>query len=175
MKKISTPPTTSSNKSKWKLLQKFSKTTWLLVVGIVLLNVGCFLPITALSKLATDFFNLVDIRTWSWWYFVCLIVVIAFSIRWYLLYQKHINNDFDPQSSHECKWFCILSGVVTMLIALIVFLHRFSLLRIFYSPLYFWFGYGDFSLAVLLIIATIITVVVVLVFLVWKWITTLPD
>ncbi|MDR0706133.1 MAG: hypothetical protein LBF88_14260 [Planctomycetaceae bacterium] len=120
-------------------------------------------------------FNVLDFRTWPWWYFLGLIAVLGFSVRWYLLYQKRLNDDFDPQSLEECKWFCRFSGTITFLFAVFVFLHRFSLLRRLYYPLYFWFGYGRFSFEALLIFMTIFVIIGVITFLVWKWISALQS
>ncbi|MDR2172430.1 MAG: hypothetical protein LBP59_19985 [Planctomycetaceae bacterium] len=119
--------------------------------------------------------SLFDIRTWSWWYFICLIAMAVFSIRWYQFYQKYVKNDFDPMSSYECKWFCILSGSVTAIIATIFFLYWSSLLKRLYDPLYLWFGYGKFSFVAFLIIVVIIATIVGITFLMWKWITTLQE
>jgi predicted cation transporter len=161
----------TSNESLWK----FSLLTWLLLAGILLLNIGCFLPLPSIVKILGGFFSLFDVRKWQWWYFLILIVVIIFSIRWYRLYRKYINNDFDPQSSYECKWFCILSGTITVLLSIFIFLYRFSLLGTIYRPIYFWFGYADFSFAALFICTLIIAIIVSLTFLTWKWITTLTE
>jgi hypothetical protein len=161
----------SPNEPWWK----FSTTTWLLIAGLVLLNIGCFLKPFILDTVLVGCFNLLDFRTWSWWYFLGLITVLGFSVRWFLLYQKHLNDEFDPQSLEECKWFCRLSGTVTLIFAVFVFLHRFSLLRRLYYPLYFWFGYGNFSLLALLIFTIIFVIIGVITFLVWKWITTLQS
>jgi hypothetical protein len=147
----------------------------LLIAGLVLLNIGCFLKPFILDTVLVGCFNLLDFRTWSWWYFLGLITVLGFSVRWFLLYQKHLNDEFDPQSLEECKWFCRLSGTVTLIFAVFVFLHRFSLLRRLYYPLYFWFGYGNFSFLALLIFMIIFVIIGVITFLVWKWITTLQS
>jgi hypothetical protein len=161
----------SPNEPWWK----FSITTWLFITGLVLLNIGCFLRPFILDAVLQSCFNLLDFRTWPWWYFLGLITVLGFSVRWFLLYQKHLNDEFDLQSSEECKWFCWLSGTITLLLIVLVFLHRLLWLPRFYYPLYFWFGYGNFSFEALLIFATIFVIISVIAFLVWRWATTLPS
>jgi Na+/H+ antiporter NhaD/arsenite permease-like protein len=131
MKKTSTQTTLKNSQN--KLLFKLDTTTWLLVVGLVLFNVGCFLPLSNLENLIICFFNLIDFRTWAWWYFVCLGAVVAFSIHWFLIYQNYTNNNLDPKKIEEYKWFCILSGTIVFIIAVFVFLHRFSILNLFDS------------------------------------------
>ncbi|MDR2171952.1 MAG: hypothetical protein LBP59_17545 [Planctomycetaceae bacterium] len=162
----------SKNVSWWKFS---NKSIWLLVVGFVLFSIGYFISPSVLSNLFIGFFSLFDIRTWPWWYFIGLIIIVVFSIRWYMLYQKYVNNDFDPVSLDECKWFCALSGTITILFAIIVFLHRFSLLNSIYYPLYSWFGFGAFSFVALLIFTVIFVLIGALVFLIYQWITTLQE
>ncbi|MDR2642158.1 MAG: hypothetical protein LBC74_05125 [Planctomycetaceae bacterium] len=169
MKNATSTPNKLSKESWWK----FSLTTWQLIIGLVLLNIGCFLKPTLLDTLLKSLFNVVDIRTWAWWYFICLIIVVGFSIRWYLLYQTYKNNDFDPLSSEEAKWFCMLSGTITFLGIVFIFLHRFSLLRWLFNPLYLWFGVGTVSFASLLLVISIFAVVGFLVFLICKWVDVL--
>ncbi|MDR1963187.1 MAG: hypothetical protein LBQ50_05370 [Planctomycetaceae bacterium] len=154
---------------------KFSTTTWLFIAGLVLLNIGCFLKPSILDTLLLGLFNLLDFRTWTWWYFLGLVAVLAFSVRWFLLYQTYINENFDLQSLEEAKWFCRLSGTLTFLLAVFIFLHRFSLLRWLYNPLYFWLGFGAFSFSALLIFTVIFVMIGFVVFLVWKWMTTLQE
>ncbi|MDR1964120.1 MAG: hypothetical protein LBQ50_10110 [Planctomycetaceae bacterium] len=161
----------SSSEPWWK----FSMTTWLFIAGLVLLNIGCFLKPSILDTLLVCLFNLLDFRTWPLWYFLGLIGVPVFSVRWFLLYQTYINDDFDLQSLEEAKWFCRLSGTLTFLFIIFVFLHRFSLLRRLYNPLYFWLGYGTFSFVALLIFTMIFVIIGFVTFLVWKWITTLQE
>lgn len=176
MNKILHSPTLpeSPNDARWN----FRITTWLLVGGLVLLNVGCFLSPSILDIVLSGIFHTLDVRTWAWWYFLGFIVILAFAIRWFLLYQTYINDDFDPQSSEEAKWFCILSGAITFIFAVFVLLHRFFrivLLYYTYYPLYSWFqlGYGAFSLTALLIFIISLVIIGLFVALVWKWLTTI--
>jgi hypothetical protein len=162
----------SPKKSWWKL-SIMNVTTWLLISGLVLLNIGCFLKPSILDAIMAGIFNLLDFRTWVWWYFLGVLVVLAFSVRWFLLYQKSVNNDFDLQHSEEAKWFCLLSGTLTFLFIVFVFLHRILLLRRLFYPLYWWFGYGRFSFEALLIFTAVFVIIGITVFLVWKWITVL--
>jgi hypothetical protein len=176
MNKILPSPTLpeSPNDTWWN----FSTTTWLLVGGLVLLNVGCFLSPSILDTVLSGVFHTLDFRTWAWWYFLEIIIVLAFAMRWFLLYQTYVNDDFDPQSSEEAKWFCILSGTITFIFAVLAFLHRFFrffLLYYAYYPLYSWFrlGHGAFSLTALLIFIISLATLGLLIALVWKWLTTL--
>lgn len=152
---------------------KFGSTTWMLIGGLLLFNVGCFLQPSLLDAVFAGLFNLIDFRTWPWWYFLCLITVLAFSVRWFLLYQKKINDDFDSQSLEEAVWFCRLTGAVTVVLAVLVVLHRTGLLRKAYYTLNTMFGYGAFSIWALLIFAVIFGLIGLFVYLVGKWLATI--
>jgi hypothetical protein len=155
-----------SDEPRWN----FGSTTWLLLGGIILLSGGCFLSPSILNMLLLGVFNLFDFRTWSWWYFLCLGVVIAFSVRWFLLYQTYVNDDFDQQDMGEVKWFCYFSGTTTLIFAVFIFLHRFSILSRFYDPLYFWLAQGAFSFSAIFIFITFFVVLGLMTFLAWGWI-----
>ncbi|MDR1477979.1 MAG: hypothetical protein LBJ00_03465 [Planctomycetaceae bacterium] len=165
----------ASKKLSEEPLWKFGATTWLLVVGIVLLNIGCFSKLSILDMFFGGIFNLFDFRTWAWWYFVIIVAVFVCSIRWYLLYQKYIDDDFDPTSSEEAKCFCLLSGILTLLVVIFVFLHRFSLLQYFYQPLYSWFGFGIVTFAAFLILILLLAIVGLVVYWAWRWIDVLLE
>ena len=152
---------------------KFGPATWMLILGLVLLNVGCFLRPTLLDTLIAGLFHLLDFRTWPWWYFLCLIAVLAFSVRWFFLYQKKIDDDFDPRSLEEAKWFCRLTGSLTALLAVLSVLHRTGMLRRCYYTLNGMFGYGAFSIWALLLFAVIFGLIGLFVFLIGKWIASL--
>lgn len=152
---------------------RFGSSAWLLLGGLLLFNVGCFLQPSLLDMVFAGLFNLLDFRTWPWWYFLCLVAVLAFSVRWFFLYQKKINDDFDPVSAEEAKWFCRLTGAATGLLAVLVILHRTGMLRRMYGTLNYMFGYGAFSIWALLIFAVIFCLIGLFVYLTAKWIATL--
>ncbi|MDR3111441.1 MAG: hypothetical protein LBU65_17355 [Planctomycetaceae bacterium] len=167
---LSTPASQQLSNEPW---WKFGLTTWLLLGGVVLLSGGFLLNSHIMDSLFLGLFNLVDFRTWAWWYFLCLIAVVAFSVRWFLLYQTYINDDFDQQDMDEVKWFCYFSGTITLIFAVFIFLHRFSFLNLFYDPLYFWLGQGAFSFLALLAFTAIFVVIGLIAFLAWGWISKL--
>lgn len=152
---------------------RFGSSTWLLLGGLVLFNVGCFLQPTLLDTVFVGLFNLIDFRTWPWWYFLCLVAVLTFSVRWFFLFQKKINDDFDPQSFDEARAFCRLTGVLTVVLAIVMVLHRTGLMRRIYATLNYMFGFGAFSIWALLIFFGILTVIGVIVAMVWKWLGTI--
>jgi hypothetical protein len=169
-----TLPANSSHKpSCWH----FGTTTWLVIIGLILLNIGFFLHpfVSVAGGFFADLFSLLDFRTWPFWYFICLVFVVGCSVRWFFLYRKYVNDDLDQLHSEEAQWFCCLSGSITLLLAVLVFLHRFSFLRRIFHPLYLFFGYGDFSYFALFMFAVLLSAIVVVCFFAWKWILTIID
>lgn len=152
---------------------QFGSSAWLLLGGLLLFNIGCFLHPSLLDTVFAGLFNLIDFRTWPWWYFLCLVATLAFSVRWFFLYQKKINDDFDPVSEEEAKRFCHLTGSLTGLFAALLILHRTGLMRRMYGTLNYMFGFGAFSIWALLIFAVIFGLIGLFVFLIWKWMATI--
>lgn len=157
----------SSDDAWWRL----GSSTWLLVGGLLLFNVGCFLQPALLDTVFGGLFNLFDFRTWPWWYFLCLIAVLAFSVRWFILYVKMVDDEFDPQSLEEARWFCLLTGSLTGLFAVLLVLHRTGLMRRMHGTLNYMFGFGAFSIWALLIFFGILAVIGMIVALAWKWVS----
>ncbi|MDR1382369.1 MAG: hypothetical protein LBJ67_00770 [Planctomycetaceae bacterium] len=58
-----------------------SGSTWLLICGLLLLNLKYFLQ----SKFSVSVLYLFDVRLCPWWYFLCLAVLIVLSVRWFLI------------------------------------------------------------------------------------------
>jgi hypothetical protein len=168
-KNLPEPPENQSDGKWWQ----FGPTTWMLVGGLLLLNVGCFLQPNLLDLVFAGLGNLLDFRLWPWWYFLCLILVLGFSVRWFLLLQARINDDLDSQGLEEAKWFCWLSGTITGLSVLLILLHQTGMMRRMYRTLNLMFGYGHFSIWALLIFAGIFGIIGLLVFLTGKWISSI--
>ncbi len=148
----------------------FGTTTWLLVGGLLLLNVGCFLNPSLLDAVMASVFNLLDFRTWPWWYFLCLIAVMAFSVRWFSLYIKKVNDEFDDLNQEEVKWFCRLSYSATGLFAALFLLHRTGLLRKLYRQLTYMYVQGGLSFWSLLLGLLVVGIVCLFIWLIGKWI-----
>lgn len=150
---------------------QFGFNNWLLIGGLVLFNVGCFLKPALLDDFVDGLF---DFRSWPWWYFLCLTSVLAFSVRWFFLYQKYVNDDFDPQGEEEAVWFCRLTGSVTAMFAILIVMHHVGLLRNILYTLNMMFGYGVFSIWALMIFIVILAIIGFFASLTWKWIGTIP-
>lgn len=180
-----TSPSPALPESPNGLWQTFGMTTWLLIGGLVLLNVGCFLSPSILDTVLSVIFfpisflfHLLDFRTWAWWYFPGVIAGLVFSVRWFFLYQTYVNDDFDPQSLDEAKWFCLLSGTITFTFAVFAFLHRFCryfLLYYLYYPLETWLrlGHGAFSYIAILAFTVSLVIIAFVIYFAWRWITSL--
>ncbi len=165
-RQLSTKTTETPKTDSW---WKFNTTTWLMVGGLLLLNIGCFLRPSILDTLMVGLFNLLDFRTWPWWYFLCLILVMAFSVRWFVLYQKRVNDDFDEMGLEEAKWFYRLSYSATGLLAALIVLHRTTLLRKLYHQLTYMYVQGGLSVWSLLLGLAVVGIVCLFIWLIGKW------
>lgn len=151
----------------WRL----SPSTGLLIIGLVLLNVGCFVDAGLIDRA----FRAFDVRLWPWWYFVCLAILVIFSIRWGLIRRDF--DDYDEFEQEEAKRFVRLSVFLTVLVGLILILHGFNLLWRFTEPLKHWFGYGTFSKMGAVSFGLVIAILIPLIYFVKEWFVTFrrPD
>jgi hypothetical protein len=163
--KTTTEEVTETDK-KW-----FSTTTWFLLLGLGLLNVGCFLQPSVLDTVMNAVFNMLDFRTWPWWYFLCLIIVMAFSVKWFILYQKKVNDDFDEMSLEEAKWFNRMSYSATGLFVLLFILHQTKILGMLYRQLTYMYVMGGLSFPSLLLGLLVVGIICLFIWLIGKWIS----
>jgi len=138
------------NEGQWYHL---SANTWFLVGGLLLFNIGCFFNPNFMDYL----FRFLDFRLWSWWYFLVLLLIVAFSIKWYILFQSW--DDLDPVDIDVGKQFLLMSITITAELLILVLLHVSGLARHIGYSLWTWFSFGSYShgaaLAFLLICAAI--------------------
>ncbi|MDR1959391.1 MAG: hypothetical protein LBQ54_10195 [Planctomycetaceae bacterium] len=136
---------------------QLSSSTWLFLGGLLLFNGGCFVNPGLLDTL----FILLDVRLWPWWYFLCLTLLIVFSVKWFFIYRNW--EDYDDMEINAAKRFHRMAVTVTIVMGVLVLLNATHLYGFFYHPLSRWLGYGDFSwmalLSFLLVFAMIVPVV----------------
>lgn len=134
----------------------------------------CLWP-TFFDRLEPGFWYLADFRQWAWWYFIELVVVLAFSVRWFLLYASHVNDELAPDRKVEAVAFVRLTGFLSGAMFVFSVLHRAGIVRRGYYSLYAWFGYGAFSAVAILSFTVLFSCLLILVFLFWKWLYTLKN
>ncbi len=128
--------------------------------GVLLLVSGLFSQPAWVDPL----FRVLDFRLWPWWYFVLLLLIVGFSIKWFFLFQSW--DDLAPTDLEVGKRFLRMSITISIELLIVALLNAVGLLRQLSYPLWSWFGYGSYShmgaLAFLLICISVgITIYVV--------------
>jgi len=148
---------------KWYQL---STSTWLLIGGLILFNVGCFLS----PNLIDNIFRLLDIRLWPWWYLLFLAIFVAFTVKWYFIYSNW--EDYDELEAEAAKRFTRMAVSITVVMAILVLLNVTHLFGFFYYPLTRWLGYGDFSWLAFLSFFLVFCAIVPIVYFLKEWLVT---
>ncbi len=96
-----------------------------------LLVLGLFSVVFSLWPILFDWttagiLRFVDFRGWPWWYYFELLIVAGISVRWFLLYVAHYNDELDERGREEAKRFIHLSGFLAAVMLLYTILHRFT-------------------------------------------------
>jgi hypothetical protein len=143
-----------------------SASTWLLIGGLILFNVGCFLS----PNLIDNIFRLLDVRLWSWWYVLFLAIFVAFTVKWFFIYRTR--EDYDELETEAAKRFNRMAVAVSIVMAVLVLLNATHLLYFFYYSLQRWLGYGDFNWIALLAFTLIVGAVVPIAWFVKEWVVT---
>lgn len=151
------------DQEKWYQL---SASTWLLIAGLILFNIGCFVNPGIIDQL----FRLMDVRLWPWWYFPCLILLVAFSVKWFFIYRNW--DDYDEMDTETARRFTRLAIAITIVMSILVLLNITHLYGFFYHPLTRWLGYGEFTWIALLSFMLIFCAIGPIVYFAKEWIAT---
>ena len=130
----------SETKTHW---WSFGPSTWTLIGGLLLLNVAVFIGSTILDPALDAFGRIIDFRLWPWWYFIVLLLIVAFSIKWYRIVQDW--PEFDPHDRETESRFLRMSIVLSVEGLLLVILNATSVLSLLYVPFGQWIRLGVYS------------------------------
>ena len=142
-----------------------STSTWLLIVGLVILNVGCFFDVTALDHL----FHLLDVRQWPWWYFPLLLADIALIWRCAVVARRY--SQYDKYERDEAKKFFRLAVFALIVGTLLTVLRFFRFWWEMINAFRDWFTHGQFSNSALLFLLIALALLTLAVYLVVSWLT----
>ena len=148
---------------KWYQL---SASTWLLIGGLILFNIGCFLSPTLID----DIFRLLDVRLWPWWYLLFLAIIVAFTVKWFFIYRNM--DDYDELETEAAKRFNRMAVSITVVMAILVLLNVTQLFGFFYYPLTRWLGVGEFTWVAVLSFILVFCTIVPIVYFVKEWLVT---
>jgi len=143
-----------------------SASTWLLIGGLMLFNVGCFLS----PNLIDNIVRAMDIRLWPWWYLLFLVVFVVFTVKWFFIYRNR--DDYDDLEAEAARRFTRMAIAITSVMAILVLLNVTHLFHFFYYPLERWLGYGAFSWLALLSFILIFCVIVPVLYFIKEWLVT---
>lgn len=159
----------STEKPWWKL----DASAWLLIAVAMLCSIVLCLWPTLLDRLWVGFWYLAEYRQWAWWYFVEIVVVVGFAVRWFLLYIAHDNDELTPGQRTEATAFVKLTGLLAMTMFLLTVLHRAGIVHRARYALHAWLGLGAFSFVALLSFGLLLALLMFFIVLLWKWLTAL--
>ena len=145
---------------------QFSASTWLLIGGLILFNIGCFLSPTLID----DIFRLLDVRLWPWWYLLFLAIFVAFTVKWFFIYRD--GEDYDELQAEAARRFTRMAVSITVVMAILVLLNVTHLLNFFYDPLTRWLGYGDFTWIAFLSFVLIFCGIIPVIYFAKEWLIT---
>lgn len=156
----------SDSDEKWYQL---SASTWLLISGLILFNIGCFVKPSVIDSLV----RLLDVRLWPWWYFVIVAIYVAFAIKWFLIYRADDYFDFDELDVEAARRFKIMSIVVAIEMLAIVLLHSSGIMSTMGYPFYQWLSYGTFSWSAMLMFFIVVVITIPTIYVLKEWFVTL--
>jgi hypothetical protein len=148
---------------KWYQL---SASTWFLIGGLILFNIGCFLNPTLID----DIVRLLDVRLWPWWYLLFLAVFVAFTIKWFFIYRYW--EDYDELQTEAAKRFIRMAIAFSVVMTILVLLNGTFLFRYICDLLIRWLGYGELTWFAFLSFVLIFCVVGPIVYFIKEWLVT---
>lgn len=121
----------------WRL----SASTWLLLAGLVLFNVGCFMKPTILDAVLHFF----DIRLWPWEILTLLLVAAAVSFQCWRI-RRDWSEYYDYEKKHA-RSFIALSVTILLILCCLFALSLTGRFALFFRPMVNWFVRGHYTLS----------------------------
>ena len=118
-------------------LWRFSRSTWLLILGLILFNAGCFLRPSLLD-------TFLDVRLWPWWAIPGAVVLLIFCVFWFLIALRWENRD--ERQQERAVRFLRFSIYLSVSFFLVLLVHSTLAARQAAHYLERMFCYGEFSL-----------------------------
>jgi len=145
---------------------QFSTSIWLLIGGLILFNIGCFVN----PGLIDGMFRMLDVRLWPWWYFPMLVLFIAFAVRWSFIYRNWKN--YDDLDMEAARRFTRMAVTMIVIMAIFVLMNITNRLLYFYYHLSDWLLQGIFSWVAILTLVMILAVIFVVIYVTKEWLVT---
>ena len=161
------PTTKNNNQPKRPPWRHLNSSSGLLIAGLLILNVAVFLQPTILDAVLAALARALDFRLWPWWYFLVLLALVAFSVKWYLLTSAW--NDLDAVDKSVAQRFIPMSTVLACELLGLLVLHASGLLWIVYRAVREMFRFGTYSLTAAIAFFTVCLLAALTYYVVKEW------
>ena len=162
---VNKKPTPESEREAW---WKWDASVWMLLGGLLLLSTALISP-RVFDAIFVGIVRALDFRLWPWWYFLVLVVIVAFSIKWFMIAKAWYNDDLDEVDFLSAKKFLLMSITITAELLIMILLHATTLVRILYWPLWIWFRFGTYSHTAAFAFLLFVVAVVVTLYVFKEW------
>ena len=150
----------------------FSATTWLLIGGLILFNVGCLFN----TNIIDGIFWLFNFQHWAWWYFIVFPLIGIFVIKWCLLYMAwHDPETKDTLESEDvvAGWqFIRMSVTITFQVPIFVLLRETGVMQHMSESLELLLVLGSYNLFAMFTLLLICISAFITIYVVKEWFTT---
>lgn len=119
-----------------------SSSTWFLIGGLILFNIGSFFNPLILNPVFA-ILRIFDVRFWSWYFVFNLLLLLGFSIKCYQFYMNW--DDYDTLDKLNAKCFINMSVSILIVAFVILCIGNLGLFQTYYRELYLWFRFGTFT------------------------------
>ncbi|MGI5832188.1 MAG: hypothetical protein ACOX6D_06605 [Thermoguttaceae bacterium] len=153
----------SSDGENWWRLSS-SAWLWLLISGLILFNIGCFVKPSLIDSLL----HFLDMRLWPWELFVIILVGAGFSFQCW-----RICRDYDEYYDYEKKHarnFIAFGVTVLVILLFLLFLSMTGRFFLFFRPIGNWFVRGHYTLQAVGRSALVVVSLIPLIYFGKEWI-----
>ena len=152
-----------------KSWRQWDTNTYLLIVGLLLFNIAVFAQPALLDYIIIGTLRALDFRLWPLWYFLVLLVIVAFSVKWFLLAKAWYDEGFDDNDHESASKFLLMSVTITAELLILVVLHATALLQSLSWPLWIWLQFGTYSNMAMVAFFLAILAVIVTFYITKEW------
>ncbi|MBO7726739.1 MAG: hypothetical protein J6S40_09780 [Thermoguttaceae bacterium] len=145
-------------------LRALSGEVWFVFLGLLLLGIGCFLPVKAMSV----FLRFFDVRIWTWQHLLLAAVAASYAVGCWHIWRSW--DDYDEDEKRHAMSFVWFGLTVVVIVAFLVILALSGRFALFFRPMVGMFSTGRFSLAGIGRLALLIVPLVPLIHFGKEWI-----
>ncbi|MGL6193706.1 MAG: hypothetical protein ACRC2T_02650 [Thermoguttaceae bacterium] len=156
----------SEDKTRW---WQFDSTTWILIAGLVIINVAFFIDISAVLSYIATIGKILDVRLWPRWYLPIVMIIVVCAVKWLWNYLSWKNDDLDDYNAEKSWAFFVMSATLSLEAIILIVLHATKILKFLFLHLWMWFYIGSYSYAAVLCFLLICAFIMVAIYVVRCW------